>query len=390
MYCNVSKWLLYPPWLPRCPWLPNSISKLKTARIPVPPTIGPHFSPLPSWLHFRVPAAGIDTGCGDRGEAPVFGSLLPCTTSTCRSLGVWTVFGQFQLAHASTQVGRIMVPMTVYFTLGLVCLLCTSVWSRSVFWNCQPPTVPSLVIILLRSILHDSKRECIIDHMLYFCWPLRLSLCGSPLRCSQGCWSTQRPNESPLQCHGWGGPVPLDPSVVQLAVQGLVPDVPSMELRLLNCWRPPPRLLHFFLFWDSPGSWQQARIWLPTAQHQNHAYVQCPVSCGRNYIQFPGWSLLRLPLGHCLHAIHLSSTWRPSFHLWLISLLPSAVQLPEVWIILSCMIVLTTDSSPRANQFMRLVVQPCWFSLLTTLHIVALEEGFCVGPLFYYCVHLPV
>ena len=40
-------------------------------------------------------------------------------------------------------------------------------------------------------------------------------------------------------------------------------------------------------------------------------------------------------------------------------------------VVLSSMVVLTTDSSPGAGQFMPLVVQPSLCSFLTTLHISA-------------------
>jgi len=45
-------------------------------------------------------------------------------------------------------------------------------------------------------------------------------------------------------------------------------------------------------------------------------------------------------------------------------------------VVLSSIMVLTTGSLPVASQFMRLVLQPCSCSLLTTLHIGAPEEGF--------------
>ena len=73
------------------------------------------------------------------------------------------------------------------------------------------------------------------------------------------------------------------------------------------------------------SSWSPhwAQVPLPTTRHRRPPYVLCPDSCGRTAIHFLACTLLQLPLGHCLSAIHLSTTSRPPLRLWLVSLLSS-------------------------------------------------------------------
>jgi hypothetical protein len=62
-------------------------------------------------------------------------------------------------------------------------------------------------------------------------------------------------------------------------------------------------------------------------------------------------------------------------------------------VVSSSMMVLTTGSSPGADQFMPLVVRPWLSSFLTSLHIGALDEGFLCsycGLLVHACSNLTV
>ena len=77
------------------------------------------------------------------------------------------------------------------------------------------------------------------------------------------------------------------------------------------------------------SSWSpcQARlVWSLTAQHWRPPCVPCLDSFGGTVIDFSVWTPLRLPLGHRLSAIHLSTTSRPPLWLWLLSLLPSTAR----------------------------------------------------------------
>jgi len=131
-------------------------------------------------------------------------------------------------------------------------------WSEWVIWSqpcpsayswgdcciCRPPTLPWLLTFTQRSVWPHWRLRCTAT--LLSCPYLHggLPLPGGLLLHSRGYRSVPEPSESLFRCPGYGDPVPLDWSESLAAGQGLAPDVPPIEWRLVNRWRLPPSSPH--------------------------------------------------------------------------------------------------------------------------------------------------
>jgi len=140
----------------------------------------------------------------------------------------------------------------------------------------------------------------------------------------------------------------------------------------------------------SSRSSHEARVWSPTAQHQIPHCAQCPDNSGRTSIDFHVCTLYRLPHGHRLTVLHLSTTCRPVLRFWLLFLAHSTAWLS--WQCWYCPVWWSWPLIPcpgQPNACCRLSSRAHALPLLLCI-LVHQKRGFGVALLAHYCVYLPV
>ena len=142
----------------------------------------------------------------------------------------------------------------------------------------------------------------------------------------RGCRSVPGPTESRLPCRGRGDSAPFRLSASPVAALDLAQRVLLVKLQPVSRCRLRPSSLHASGMFLSSRSLCQARARSPKFPRRRLPYVQCPECCSETSIHFRAYTPLRLPLGHRLRMIHLSTTSRPPLRFWLLPLLPSTVR----------------------------------------------------------------